>query len=863
MGIEPIDPGHKPLIWFARIARMLNVHAFIVIFIGTIVSSIFTNVISNYISIPRSMLAPSIFIVNLVFQYPIYTFLVTIIFILIFCIDSLMENKIPPTNKQLEQKYLRKIKKTIETLVPEGLPPDKRGLSTKLDTTFALPEFHPNSPMTDHPLEKEDLKEEHLRQQSKENWYYSFDENDKVNLITLWKNLTREKPTAVIQGYPGMGKSTLLASLACYMADLRLNPWYFAFKRISSMLTMFSFLSFILAPQQEEDSGFVALSSIQPSLVPILVNLRDYAKDEHITDSLTVYLAKTLSFQMQAPVSFLQKYLKTGSCLVLFDGLDEVTTENRLRLRVQKAIRAFIDDCRATTEQSANFNRFLITSRIADYDRNAFPDQNYAYYTIAYLKQEQIEHLIVKYYHTYMRNHPQFFQHQHVLTSEFTERAKQLNDNIKKDHTMGELGKRPLLLYLLMVILVGQEDVNLPRQRIELYRIATQLLLEGQSFYRELPQISESQAILLLGNIAIEMLNNQGSNLMPHDKVMELLQQSMDKEKAEDFLALVRNRSGLFVKRTDNDFGFYHRTFQEYFAARYRLYQIDCDSDLITQFIKDGSSNKNWREPFLLAVAYQSHQGSKSDISNQIVDKLLSTVSQMSSNDRVYAVLLAAESILEAKPFTIKNELKKQVTELLIANYEEVLTQQQYEICNQFQDIVKRWLTYIIEEEKNFAFLNDAICQYASITLLALLAGYSALETFQSLTKPNTNNENPLSLLQNIPTNFPIEKDLQKLANEVCEWLLASEPPHTELYKMSLEMLRHSSLRNPGEIKFIRHFAENIDDTSIHDLCATILQKYVPDDKPETIEALQYVAQSTNYSIRDAGLTIISSMKKI
>ncbi len=82
---------------------------------------------------------------------------------------------------------------------------------------------------------------------------------------------------------------------------------------------------------------------------------------------------------------------------------------------------------------------------------------------------------------------------------------------------------------------------------------------------------------------------------------------------AEKFLDNIRERSGLFVQRTGDYFGFMHRTFQEYFAARYLLEQIGKDRQRGFPGLVDRGRRLDdlWREPFLLAVAYQSSQISK------------------------------------------------------------------------------------------------------------------------------------------------------------------------------------------------------------------------------------------------------------
>jgi predicted NACHT family NTPase len=80
--------------------------------------------------------------------------------------------------------------------------------------------------------------------------------------------------------------------------------------------------------------------------------------------------------------------LEQGQGLVLLDGLDEVSDPGE-RFEVQEAIKAFIEDVHSKASGASGYNRFLITSRVAGYDKNAFPA--YPHYTIAELTPEQIK----------------------------------------------------------------------------------------------------------------------------------------------------------------------------------------------------------------------------------------------------------------------------------------------------------------------------------------------------------------------------------------------------------------------------------------------------------------------------------------
>src|SRR5260370_23626459 len=49
------------------------------------------------------------------------------------------------------------------------------------------------------------------------NWQYILKQSDKISIADLWQRLSKEQPVAVIQGAPGMGKSTLMERLTLHM----------------------------------------------------------------------------------------------------------------------------------------------------------------------------------------------------------------------------------------------------------------------------------------------------------------------------------------------------------------------------------------------------------------------------------------------------------------------------------------------------------------------------------------------------------------------------------------------------------------------------------------------------------------------
>src|SRR5207248_1910516 len=105
-----------------------------------------------------------------------------------------------------------------------------------------------------------------------------------------------------------------------------------------------------------------------------------------------------------------------GDCLVLLDGLDEVSKD--VRPKIQCAIKDFVGNHRFASKETRSFNRFLITSRVADYDQNAFPNADYLHYTIARLLSGQMERLLQDCCYALVSYHPAFRNQKEDVKSE-------------------------------------------------------------------------------------------------------------------------------------------------------------------------------------------------------------------------------------------------------------------------------------------------------------------------------------------------------------------------------------------------------------------------------------------------------------
>ncbi|HEX3639712.1 MAG TPA: NACHT domain-containing protein, partial [Ktedonobacteraceae bacterium] len=523
---------------------------------------------------------------------------------------------------------------------------------------------------------------------------------------------------AVIQGYPGMGKSTLLLRLTLYMARRGCG---------------------------KADSLKEAVS---PVLIPVFIRLGRYATflDQQTKNSQDSSIWKYLSSapkefdELASPQMFawLCGCLEQGQCLVLFDGLDEVSDPEE-RFDVQEAIKSFITDVCAKASSADSYNRFLITSRVAGYDQNAFP--GYPHYTIAELTPEQIKQFLPRWCRASARGDVQGAPQEEIeehISRQAVAIEQKLNSAIQSHQGIRELIENPFLLTLLAIM--QQNGIELPSRRVELYTVLTKVLLETRNARRGLPVIPEAQAIQRLGPIAYQMQATQNSFATRSDVLTSFAKTIEDIDKvsseqaqkeAEVFLDRVRERGGIFVLRTGDYFGFFHRTFQEYFAARQILRRMATDPDEMDDLVQKARLQDDlWREPFLLAVAYKTND--EAPVACQIIRKLIVFPQGVAKEQRYHDTLLAGECILEAKESTIRPELERDVVLALVQVYEDAQKLKDFDICQQVEKVMQRLLLAVSREAEHsplLAILQDTIIdsqhsirQRATLTMLTMIA---------------------------------------------------------------------------------------------------------------------------------------------
>ncbi|NIM14102.1 MAG: NACHT domain-containing protein, partial [Candidatus Aminicenantes bacterium] len=339
--------------------------------------------------------------------------------------------------------------------------------------------------------------------------------------------------------------------------------------------------------------------------LPILVEIRKFENalsktnrtDYNILDYL--YDSMRKNYSLTLPKKFFEKYMDSGRVLLLFDGLDEVAAESR-RVEIRQMISSFVTGYNPD-------NTVIVTSRIAGYSRAQFSTTDYRHFTLEDFNEEEVEEFIHKWYQSRLHN-----------PAEAGEKAGDLKEAIEKKPRIKELAKSPLLLTIIAII--HRYEAQLPEDRLELYHKATEALLYtwdiGKGIIDEKFKLSHRRRFLEKVAFHLQSIEkgDEAGVVMDRDELYRILLsefcQVFDcenweaREMVDEFLEVIRTRAGLLVEQASEQYGFVHKTFQEYFAAMWMAneskdnYNLKIMIDYVDQFI----DNAFWQETLLLAL---------------------------------------------------------------------------------------------------------------------------------------------------------------------------------------------------------------------------------------------------------------------
>lgn len=406
-------------------------------------------------------------------------------------------------------------------------------------------------------------------------------------------------------------------------------------------------------------------------LMPILLRFRDIygqirSEQEPKLEALAVSMIQGLPNGQQIGVTeawLREEKLKTGTCLVMLDGLDEVpegTRDNPLRERVSKW---------AHYQMQRFPSIFALTSRPHGYNGALFPTLRPL--QILDFNNEQKRTFLDQWYQVERwQNKWDFLFRESLRKPE----ADQLSEEQAREQSQAEgvqaaqnlyaqmiangainqqLAINPLLLTIIAA--THQAFDSLPERRVTLYRKMFNLLLEDR------PKQRDTRLVIRDADGNQKLLQKLAMKLSQQDKTQFQLtdaEQWIDDDIKEleteqpyatkQFLDQIEQIAGLLVGGDGNLYEFAHKTFQEYLVA----VALADDSMLPLQTRlrqTDWQLIENWKEVFSFYAALAS------------ADFLVAEISKMPEGETRRNIVLLLHHIVTNEKSKIKPKNRQQL----------------------------------------------------------------------------------------------------------------------------------------------------------------------------------------------------------
>ena len=429
----------------------------------------------------------------------------------------------------------------------------------------------------------------------------------------------RQYRRMTILGGPGSGKTTLGRWL-CLQFARGLARELDGGKRFPVAVPVSQ-----IDPDPGADQNPDELVELGPARLPVFLRIAHYARElaernrQHRPSLLLVdYLGQDPDSEGRrdgcdaaARNRLIRSALEAGNAVVVLDGLDELPEANR-RAVVMK-IQEFVEKyARASGAGEADApwqtggNQVVITSRYVGYGF-APVRADCAHFGIQAMRRPAVE----RFAHSWT----DAVNAKLALAGQLGLVAEALIAEIYNEArpAVRELATNPLLVTILATVYLT--DKRLPDQRAGVYdRVVENLLtiwLNREECLEH--RLKREELLAALEPLAAELQQNATSNgLISLDRIGEVIEKPLARMRGkrvsdrafvqlkDDLLKTISKQVGLLAEQSVGNYAFFHRTFQEFIAARHLLAPRKRAAEKICERLDD----PRWREPLLLALGF-------------------------------------------------------------------------------------------------------------------------------------------------------------------------------------------------------------------------------------------------------------------
>jgi hypothetical protein len=323
--------------------------------------------------------------------------------------------------------------------------------------------------------------------------------------------------------------------------------------------------------------------------VPFFLPLRRYVNTTlPAPEEFPLTVGRNVAHEM--PDGWVHGLLRDGRALILLDGVDEMPEGQR------EHVRSWLGDLIADFPDA----RYVLTSRPTAIAEGWLEDLGFAASELQPMSITDVTEFIRQWHQAMAVEVVDAAE-----TDELNRYEQSLLTAIAGDRHLRALTVSPLLCALVCA-LNRERRTQLPRDRMEIYEAALDMLLERRDRERGVElaasPLTRTEKLLLLQDIAFWLIRNGWSDASA-DRVVgqvarSLLHLHQVSAQAPDVFRDLMERSGLLREPAAGQIDFVHRTFQEYLAAKAAV-----DSDEIGQLVANAHDDQ-WREVVVMAAAH-------------------------------------------------------------------------------------------------------------------------------------------------------------------------------------------------------------------------------------------------------------------
>ena len=401
--------------------------------------------------------------------------------------------------------------------------------------------------------------------------------------------LVKDNDCVVILGEPGSGKTTLMKYLALRHAAARLD----------------------------EDAR--ARGEIGAARLPLYVRAGDFSRSRGHRGGLRAFIAPFLG-ELECPVdrervdAVLEAAFRAGRCVLLVDGLDEVTSAQD-RARVVEAISDFV------AAQHPRGNKVVCTSRLSGYAAAPLPPQ-FVTVRLTEMDDAMIERFLELYVPA-IEFAEAGGRHADVARAHARRTVDTLLSAFRSTPGVRRLAANPLLLTALL--LVHRTRGALPERRVDAYKAVTDALAHSWRAAQGVPIMAlpnDQHLTKWLTRLAAWMHQERPEGSATRRDLLELWgplwaeqnHQTWDPkvlDAAEPsttepgravvaFAEKIEEHCGLLVERAPRRWGFPHLTFEEFYTGR--ALAFEGRARIRPKTIRARLHDPRYDEPILLAL---------------------------------------------------------------------------------------------------------------------------------------------------------------------------------------------------------------------------------------------------------------------